>query len=167
MLKVLRAPNAGGSTGRAPSRALPGVPPLTLSILRSTPQSTPISQSTPTSTSRSTSRDFPISTPVPGQGDCNPWSEKTKGTLKIMRCAKGIFAKWILGCAGLSLLRCEKGSETPSCGGEKGLRLPRSWSMRSEHEERGSLRPVFPSQEGSQTLFPTAKGKTPYIPKPP
>ena len=43
-----------------------------------------------------------------------------------MRYAQGIFAKGILGCAGFSLLRWEKGSETPCCGGEKGLRLPRS-----------------------------------------
>ena len=51
-----------------------------------------------------------------------------------MRCTKGIFPKGILGCTGLSLLRWEKGSETPSCGGEKGLRLPRSLgrSMRNE-----------------------------------
>ena len=63
-----------------------------------------------------------------------------------MRCAKGIFAKGVLGCMGFSLLRWEKGSETPSCGGEKGLRLPRSLGRR--HEERGSLRPFFPSQEG-------------------
>ena len=35
-----------------------------------------------------------------------------------MRCAKGIFAKGSLGGTGFSLLRWEKGSETPSCDGE-------------------------------------------------
>ena len=52
----------------------------------------------------------------------------------LMRCAKGIFAKGILGCTGFCLLWWEKGSETPSCGGEKGLRLPLSLgrSMRNE-----------------------------------
>ena len=43
----------------APSGALPGAPPVSLSTLGSTPQSTPISQSTPGSTSRSTSQGFP------------------------------------------------------------------------------------------------------------
>ena len=38
----------------------------------------------------------------------------------VMRCAKGIFAKRILGGTGFSLLRWEKGSEIPSCGGKKG-----------------------------------------------
>ena len=40
---------------------------------------------------------------------------------EIMRCAKGIFAKGILGCTGFSLLRWGEGSETPPCGGEKGV----------------------------------------------
>ena len=82
-----------------------------------------------------------------------------------MRCAEGIFAKGILGCTGFSLLRWEKGSETPSCDGEEGLRLPRSlcWSMRNE----GVSDPVSHRKRESQTLFPTAKGKTPYIPKSP
>ena len=71
-----------------------------------------------------------------------------------LACAKGIFAKGILGGTGFSLLRWDKGSETPS--------FPKS-----EHEERGSLRPFSPPQEGSQTLFSTAKGKTPYLPKSP
>ena len=82
-----------------------------------------------------------------------------------MRCAKGISAKGVLGCTGLSLLQWEKkGSETPSCGGEeKGLRLPRSLgrSMRNE----GVSDPFPHRKRESQTLFPTAKGKTPYIPK--
>ena len=60
----------GGSTGREPSGALPGAPPVSLSTLASISQSTPISQNSPGSTSRSTSRDFPVSTPVPDQGDC-------------------------------------------------------------------------------------------------
>ena len=81
----------------------------------------------------------------------------------LMRRAKGISAKGILGCTGFSLLRWEKGSETPTCGGEKGLRFPRSLgrSMRN-----GGVSDPFPHRKReSQTLFPTAKGKTPYIPK--
>ena len=46
--------------------------------------------------------------------------------ISVMRCAKGIFAKGIWGGMGFSPLRWEKGSETPSCGGTRGLRLPRS-----------------------------------------
>ena len=78
---------------------------------------------------------------------------------KIMRCAKGIFAKGILGGTGFSLLRWEEGSETPSCGGKKGLRLPRSLgrSMRNE----GVSDPFSHRKKESQTLLPTAKGKTP------
>ena len=82
----------------------------------------------------------------------------------LMRCAKGIFAKGILGGTGFSLLRWESG-----------LRLPLAVGKRSETpsflllrpREQGSLRPFFPSQKESQTLFPTAKGKTPYLPKSP
>ena len=37
-------------------------------------------------------------------------------------------------------------SETPSCGAKKGSETPSF--PRSEHEERGSLRPLFPPQEG-------------------
>ena len=50
----------------------------------------------------------------------------------------------------------QKGSET--------LSFPRS-----EHEERGSLRPFSPSQEGVSDPFSggTAKGETSYIPKSP
>ena len=79
-----------------------------------------------------------------------------------MRCAAGIFAKGILGCTGFALLRWEKGPETPSCGGEMGLRLPRSLgrSMRNE----GISDPFLPHRKReSQTLFPTAKGN-PKIP---
>ena len=81
-----------------------------------------------------------------------------------MRCAKGIRAKGILGCAGFSLLRWEKLSETPSCGEEEGLRLPRSpgRSMRNK-----GVSDPFPHRKESQTIFPTAKGKTWYIPKSP
>ena len=70
-----------------------------------------------------------------------------------MRCAKGICAKGSGGCTRFSLLRggggkrvrdsllrWKKGSETPS--------LPRS-----EHEERQSLRPLFPPQEGVSDPF--------------
>ena len=56
---------------KSTSGALPGARLISLSTLGRAPQSTPISQSQPGSTSRSTSRDFPASTPVPGQGDCN------------------------------------------------------------------------------------------------
>ena len=83
----------------------------------------------------------------------------------VMRCAKGFVAKGIWGCTGFRLLRWEKGSETPSCGGEKGLRLPRSLgrSMRNE----GVSDPFPHRKRESQTLFPTAKAETPYIPKSP
>ena len=68
-----------------------------------------------------------------------------------MRCAKGICAKGFGGCTRFSLfavgkrvwdslLRWKKGSETHS--------FPRS-----EHEERGSLRPLFPPQEGVSDPF--------------
>ena len=86
-----------------------------------------------------------------------------------MRCAKGIFAKGIFakgfwGCTRFSLLRWEKGSETPSCGGEKGLRLPCSLgrSMRNE----GASDPFPHRKRESQTLFPTAKGKPRKSPQP-
>ena len=53
-----------------------------------------------------------------------------------------------------SLLRWKKGSETPS--------FPR-W----EHEERGSLRPLFPTARGSlRPFFPLQKGKPRTSPKP-
>ena len=83
----------------------------------------------------------------------------------MIGCAKGIFAEGILGGTGFSLLRWEKRSETPSCGGKKGLRLPRSLgrSMRNE----GVSDPFSHRKRESQTLFPTAKGKTPYLPKSP
>ena len=68
-----------------------------------------------------------------------------------MRCTKAIFAKGIWGCSGFSQLRWEKGSETPSCDGEKGLRLPRSSCSDLGNEgvptARGSLRPFFPPQK--------------------
>ena len=81
----------------------------------------------------------------------------------LMRCAEGIFAKGILGCTGFSLLRWERGSETPFCDGEKGLRLPRSLgrSMR----ERGSLRPFSPSQEGVSDPLSHRKRQNPVHPK--
>ena len=85
--------------------------------------------------------------------------------ISIMRCAKGIFARGILGCTGFSLLRWEKGSETPSCGGEEDLRLLRSLSRSMRNE--GFSDPFPHRKKESQTLFPTAKGKTPYIPKSP
>ena len=57
-----------------------------------------------------------------------------------------------------------KGSETPSCGGEKGLRLPRylGRSMRNE----GFSDPIPHRKRESQTLFPTAKGKPRTSPNP-
>ena len=83
----------------------------------------------------------------------------------FMRCAEGIFAKGILRCTGFSLLRWEKVSETPSCDGEQGLRLPRSLCRTMRNE--GVSDPFSRRKRESQTLFPTAKGKTPYIPKSP
>ena len=74
------------------------------------------------------------------------------------RCAKGIFPKGIWECTRFPLLRWEKGSETPSCDGEKGLRLPRSSC--SDLGNEGVLDPL----RESQTLLPTVKGKTPDIP---
>ena len=58
---------------------------------------------------------------------------------------------------GVSPFAVGKGSETPSCDGEKGLRLPRSpgRSMRTE----GVSDPFPHRKRESQTLFPAAKGK--------
>ena len=78
---------------------------------------------------------------------------------------KGFAAKGIWGCTGFSLLRWEKGSETPSCDGEKGPRLPHSLGRNMRNE---GVSDPFPHRESeSQTLFPTAKGKTLCIPKSP
>ena len=115
--------------------------------------------------------------PSPSQGGRvgKFWSSKTRYSRSwlrakmayrvVMRCAKGICAKGFGGCTRFSLLRWEKGSETPSCGGKRGLRLPRSLgrSMRNE----GVSDPFFHRKRESQTLFPTAKGKTSYIPQNP
>ena len=87
----------------------------------------------------------------------------------FMRCAKGIFAKGILGYTGFSLLRCEKGSATPSSGGENGLRLHGSLgrSMRNEGVSdpfpiaRGSLRPFFPPQKGKPRTSPNPLSENP------
>ena len=70
-------------------------------------------------------------------------------SLKVMRCAEGICAKGFWGCTRFSLLRWEKGSQTPSCLGN------------------GVSDPFFHRKRESRTLFPTAKGKTSYIPKTP
>ena len=86
-------------------------------------------------------------------------------TENLMRCAKGIFAKGIWRCARFPLLRWEKGSETPYCNGEKESETPSFLMVRPR--ERGSLRPFSPPQEGVSDPCPTAKGKTPYIPKSP
>ena len=48
---------------------------------------------------------------------------------------------------------------------EKGLRLPRSSC--SDLGNEGVSDPVSHRKRQSQTLFPTAKGKTPYLPKSP
>ena len=80
-----------------------------------------------------------------------------------MRCAKGIFAKGLWGCTRFPLLRCGKGSETPFGDGERGLRLPRSSC--SDLENEGVSDPFPHRKRESQTLFPIAKVKTPYIPK--
>ena len=94
-------------------------------------------------------------------------ASKTKliQTVILMRCAKGFLAKGIWGCTGFPLLRWEKGSETPPCGGEKGLRLPRSSC--SDLGNEGVSDPFPHRKRESQTLFPTAKEETPYIPKSP
>ena len=52
---------------------------------------------------------------------------------------------------GFSLLRWEKGSETPSCGGQKGSETPSFLMLRPR--ERASLRPLFPPQEGVSDPF--------------
>ena len=91
------------------------------------------------------------------------------GLPSLMRCAKGIFAKGFLGCTRFSLLRWEKGSETPSCGGEKGLRLPcslgRAWGTRESQTlfptARGSLRPFFPLQKGKPRTSPKPLSENP------
>ena len=79
-----------------------------------------------------------------------------------MRCAKGIFAKGILGCTRFPLLRWEKGSETPSCGGEKGLRLPRSSCSDLGTRESQT---IFPPQEGVSDPFSHCKRENPVHPK--
>ena len=73
------------------------------------------------------------------------------------------------GCTRFPLLRWEKGSETPSCGGKRGLRLPRSLgrSMRNEgvsdpfSTARGSLRPFFPPQKGKPRTSPKSLSANP------
>ena len=90
-------------------------------------------------------------------------TDRNKHLGNFMRCAEGIFVKGILGCTGFPLLQWEKGSETPSCGGEKGLRLPRSLgrSMRNE----GVSDPFPHRKRESQTLFPIARGSLrPFFP---
>ena len=81
----------------------------------------------------------------------------------MIGCAKGISAKGILGGTGFSLLRWEKGSETPSCGGTRGLRLPRSLgrSMRNE----GVSDPFSHRKRESQTPFSHRKRENPVPPK--
>ena len=58
-----------GLTGREPSGALPGAPPISWSTLGSTFRSTLKSHSTLRSTFHGTSRDFPFSTLVAGRSD--------------------------------------------------------------------------------------------------
>ena len=77
----------------------------------------------------------------------------------IMRCAKGIFAKGFWGCRRFSLLQWEKGSETPSCDGETGLRLPRSSC--SDLGNEGVSDPFSHRKRESQTLFPTTPRTSP------
>ena len=73
---------------------------------------------------------------------------KTFGFSSLIGCAKGIFAKWIWGGAGFSLLRWEKGSETPSCGA-------------SDLGNEGVSNPFFHRKRESQTLFPHRKRENP------
>ena len=88
---------------------------------------------------------------------------KEKKDRELMRCTKGILATGILGGTGFSLLQWEKGSETPSCGAKKGLRLPRSSC--SDLGNEGVSDPFSPCKRESQTRFPTAEAKTPYPPQ--
>ena len=59
---------------------------------------------------------------------------------------RGFSLRGFWGVRGFSLLRWEKGSETPSCGGKKGLRLPRSSCSDlgsegvSDHRKKGKPR---------------------------
>ena len=116
---------------------------------------------------RNTHRQTTSCHPVPGPPSlfvfmCFSFPERPSCTcvpLIVMLCAEGIFAKGILGCTGFSLLLWEKGSETPSCDGEKGLRLPRSSCSDLGNEEVSDPFPHRKSWRESQTLFPTAKGK--------
>ena len=86
-----------------------------------------------------------------------------------MRVAKWIFGKGIWGCTGFPLLRWENGSETPSCGGEKGLRLPRSSCSDLGSEgvsdpfptARGRLRPFCPPQKGKPRTSPNPLSENP------
>ena len=68
-----------------------------------------------------------------------------------------------MGGTEFSLLRWEKGSETPSCGGEKGLRLPRSSC--SDLGNEGVSDPFFPPQEGVSDPFSHRKRENPVPPK--
>ena len=84
---------------------------------------------------------------------------------KLMRCAKGMFAKGILGFTGFSVLRWEKGLRLSIAVGEEGLRLPCSLgrSMRNE----GVSDPFPHCKRESQTLFfPPQKGKPRTSPNP-
>ena len=86
----------------------------------------------------------------------------------VMRYAKGIFAKGISACITLfpfAVGKRVRDSETPSCDWEKGLRLPRSSC--SEIGNEGVSDPFPHRKRESQTLLPTVKGKTLYIPKSP
>ena len=67
-----------------------------------------------------------------------------------MRCAKGIFVRGFWDVRGFPFCDGQEGSETLSCGGEKGLRLPRSLgrSMRNE----GVSDPFPHCKRVSQTL---------------
>ena len=82
-----------------------------------------------------------------------------------MRCAKGICAKGFGGCTRFSLLRWEKGSETPSRGGKRGLRLPRSSC--SDLGNEGVSDPFFHrKRESSDPFLPPQKGNLVHPPNP-
>ena len=83
----------------------------------------------------------------------------------IMRCANGILAKGIWGITGFSLLRWEKGLRPPLPWG-KGSETPSFPAGRSMRNE-GVSDPFSHCKRESQTLFPTAKGETSYIPRSP
>ena len=75
----------------------------------------------------------------------------------MMRCAKGVSLRGFGDVRGFPF--CGGKKETPSCGGEKGLRLPLSLgrSMRN----KGVPDPFFPPQKGKPRTSPNPLSKNP------